>query len=119
MSLDLPPSEDEEEAAEMAEIRRKILASKPFAESVAETKVHKPTPVESAKVEGMQTTEPPAVDSDAESGSVEDEYDDFDQIANATPVTDKTGLAARERAKKLELASATFSRTSISAPKKW
>ena len=119
VSLDLPPSEDEEEAAEMAEIRRKILASKPFAESVSETKVEKIIPSEPAKDEAEIETEPPLVDSDAESGSAGDDYDDFDQIANATPVTDKTGLVARERAKKLEIASASFSRTTLSAPKRW
>ena len=118
VSLDLPPSEDEEEAAEMAEIRRKILASKPFAESVSQTKTEKPPSIEAAEGEAMVKSEPPAIDSDAESGSAE-EYDDFDQIANATLVTDKTGIVARERAKKLELASASFSRTQISAPKKW
>lgn len=119
VSLDLPSSEDEEEAAEMAEIRRKILASKPFAESVSETKPEQPTPRESAVDEAVIKNEPPADDSDAESGSAEEDFNDFDQIANATPVTDRTGIVARERAKKLELASASFSRATISAPKKW
>ena len=119
VSLELPPSEDEEEAAEMAEIRRKILASKPFAETVSETRPEKTLPQESAKNEAVPETEPPVVDSDAESGSAGEDFDDFDQIANATIVTDKTGIVARERAKKLELASASFSRTTISAPKKW
>jgi pre-rRNA-processing protein TSR3 len=118
--LDLPPSEDEEEAAEMAEIRRKILASKPFAEAMSEEKQqlqNMPEPPLSSEEKALHN-ELPAVDSDAESGT-DEEYDDFDQIANATPVTDKTGIVARERAKKLELASASFSRTSLSAPKRW
>jgi pre-rRNA-processing protein TSR3 len=127
--LELPPSEDEEdEEAEMAEIRRKILASRPFRDDFS-SEPHKTTEstpdANRSRVTAdtdVLTTEPPAllVDSDAESGSGgEEDYDDFDQIANATPVTDRTGIVARERQKKLELASASFSRTVVSAPKKW
>ena len=119
VSLDLPPSEDEEEAAEMAEIRRKILASKPFAESVSDSRSEKAAAHKPPQDEAVLKTEPAAVDSDAESGSAEDGFDDFDQIAIATVVTDKTGIVARERAKKLEMASVSFSRANISAPKKW
>lgn len=127
VSLMPPDTDDEDEEAEMAEIRRKILASKPFSESISsETRKNGP-PQASADTEttgsgsGMVTAEPSAalVDSDEESGSGEDDYDDFDQIANATPVTDRTGIVARERQKKLEQASASFSRTMVSAPKKW
>ena len=124
--LGLPPDDEDDEAA-MAEIRRKILASKPFSENF---------PAEPPKTNGQQlprhkksssgnltipTAEPPPqlVDSDAESGSAEEEYDDFDQIANATPITDRTGIFARERQKKMEQASASFSRTKFSAPRKW
>jgi pre-rRNA-processing protein TSR3 len=128
--LDFPPDEDDEdEEAEMAEIRRKILASKPFSESVpsAAADRKKESPQRDDKdVDSnvkMLTTEPPPAaalaESDAESGSGEEDYDDFDQIANATPVTDRTGIVARERQKKLEQASASFSRTIVSAPKKW
>ncbi len=120
VSLDMPPSEDEEEAAEMAEIRRKILASRPFADSVSDPK---PEPAPSIPPSKEKNPEVPPqqlpLDSDAESGSAEEDYDDFDQITNATPVTDKTGIVARERAKKLEVTSASFSRVQISAPKKW
>ncbi|RMZ82034.1 hypothetical protein DV737_g2323, partial [Chaetothyriales sp. CBS 132003] len=119
VSLDLPPSEDEEEEAEMAEIRRKILASKVFAQSGSYSKEDSQSPPVSQPSDPKMPTEPAAltIDSDAESGSVEAEYDDFDQIANATPVTDKTGILARERAKRLETASVSFSRTVLSAPK--
>ncbi|RMZ91104.1 hypothetical protein DV736_g1654, partial [Chaetothyriales sp. CBS 134916] len=119
VSLDLPPSEDEEEEAEMAEIRRKILASKAFADSGSYSKEDNRAPA-SQPSEAKIPIEQPAltIDSDAESGSVEAEYDDFDQIANATPVTDKTGILARERARALEMATVSFSRTVLSAPKK-
>lgn len=140
--LDLPPNSDEEdEEAEMAEIRRKVLASKPFQnpnpKAEDDTETHKvPTQQHAQAVrngnELASTSEPPApvllgADSDAESGSAdndEDDYDDFDQITNATPVTDRTGLNAKERAKKLErLAgagnSARYTSASLTAPKKW
>lgn len=126
---DFPPDEDDEdEEAEMAEIRRKILASKPFSDSIpSEDRKKEPPQQRQEDVDStatMLTTEPPAAtlplaESDAESGSGEEDYDDFDQIANATPVTDRTGIVARERQKKLEQASASFSRTIVSAPKKW
>lgn len=120
VSLDMPPiQDDEEEEAEMAEIRRKILASKTFAETKSYSKPGAGRPPEAAAEDQVLKTEPPGEDSDAESGSAEEDYDDFDQIANATPVTDRTGITARERAKKLETLSATFSRTEVSAPKRW
>jgi pre-rRNA-processing protein TSR3 len=115
--LDLPPDEeDEEEEAQMAEIRRKILASKPFQDPA--DSVEKAGPAPAANGDAVMKNEPPPVDSDAESGT-DEEYDDFDKIANATPVTDRTGLVARERAKKLEVASASFQRQVLSAPKRW
>lgn len=118
--LEMPPSEeDDEEEAEMAEIRRKVLASRPFQNPSAESK-DEPSATQTIarpKPDTILHNEPPPVDSDAESGS-EEEFDDFDQIANATPVTDRTGITARERQKKLEATSASFSRTILSAPKK-
>lgn len=127
VALDLPPDEeDEDEAAEMAEIRRKILASKPFAESLKSEPAVRNTPQSAVAGQVLGTTEAPSasqlqnlVDSDAESGSEEEDYDDFDQIANATTVTDRTGITARERQKKMEQASASFSRTIVTAPEKW
>jgi pre-rRNA-processing protein TSR3 len=119
VSLDLPPNEeDEEEAAQMEEIRRKILASKPFQDPNSAAKGVAATTPAPSKVDADVKDQPPLVDSDAESGS-EEEYDDFDQIANAVPVSDKTGIVARERTKKLELASASFQREVLSAPKRW
>jgi len=121
--LDLPPDEgDEDEEAEMAEIRRKILNSKPFAVSVSTAPTEKgrqPTKSGAQATAIHQANSPRLVDSDAESGSAEEDYDDFDQIANATPVTDRTGIVARERQRKLEQSSASFSRAELPAPRKW
>lgn len=119
-NLDLPPDEDDDEEEEMTHLRALVLKSRVFRDESAEDT----TPV-NGKISEIATsgvallkTEPPGADSDAESGSEED-YGDFDQIANATPVTDRTGITARERQRKLETASASFSRTVVSAPKKW
>lgn len=148
VALDLPPNSDEEdEEAQMAEIRRKILASKPFQnpnskadDSEEASKSH--TQIRAAAIQQgnsnpnllASTSEPSApvpvllgADSDAESGSADndsDTFDDFDQIANATPVTDRTGITAKERTKKLEKLAgagntARFVRAELSAPKKW
>ena len=141
--LEMPPDSDEEdEEAEMAEIRRKVLASRPFqnpnatAEEEQTTSKKAPTQQHAQALRNGNSlasmSEPPApvllgADSDAESGSAdndEDDFEDFDQIANATPVTDRTGLNAKERAKKLEKLAgagntARFTRAEVNAPRKW
>ena len=108
ISYDLPDEESDDEE-EMAELRRKVLASKPFQATDQE-----PSPLPENKLEGKQQ-----VESDAESGSEVSDHEDFDNIINATPVTDRTGIIARQRLKGLEQPSASFSRTVVSAPKKW
>jgi pre-rRNA-processing protein TSR3 len=105
-------SDDSDDEAEMAELRRQVLASKPFSNSshsdqkpVLE-KITRPIPVKD--------------DSDVEADSDNGEDDEFDDIINATPVTDRTGIEARQREKAREpIASVTFSRTVVGAPKKW
>jgi len=110
----MPPSDSEDEE-EMAELRRRVLAAKPFANPSVADKRKAP--------ERIARTEPLAKeDSDAESGSeIEDGEDDdeFDNIINATPVTDRAGIVAKQRQKKQDAVSASFSRTVIAAPSKW
>lgn len=154
----LPPtdhdSDAEAEEAEMAEIRRKILASKPFQNPNSSASNHNdddtPAPTEIHAQHTRQnnfpasTAEPPApsqsqsqrppipqllaADSDAESGSAnnDSDFDDFDRIANATTVTDRSGITAKERAKRLEKMSgagsshsARFVRAEVGAPRRW
>ncbi|KAL9109664.1 MAG: hypothetical protein Q9227_005702 [Pyrenula ochraceoflavens] len=105
------PESDEDDEEEMAELRRKVLASKPFAN---------PDPPAPKPDEVLKNEPPPPSqeDSDAESGSEDGNHDDFDSIVNATPVTDRTGILAKERQRKLENASASFSRTLLNAPKR-
>jgi pre-rRNA-processing protein TSR3 len=120
VQLNMPDSEDEDDGEEMAELRRKVLASKPFANPAVDKQpsgdIHIPEKQTSPDV--VVNTDPLAPDSDAESGTDNEDYDEFDQIANATPVTDRTGLTAKERQRKLDIASATFSRTVLPAPQK-
>jgi pre-rRNA-processing protein TSR3 len=117
----LPPADDDEE--EMAELRRRVLASKPFTNPTPDTS--KPAPERVSRP--VDSTALPT-DSDAESGSDigdEDqnaEDDEFDNIMNAAPVTDRAGITAAQRKRAMEKAgklSATFSRAVVTAPGKW
>ena len=118
--FDLPSEDDEEE---MAELRRRVLASKPFSNpSTSESDRKAPE-----RISRPSEPEKPLAlpeDSDAESGSdvggAED--DEFDNIMNAGPVTDRTGITAAQRKRAMEKEgklSATFSRAVVSAPSKW
>ena len=105
--LDLPDEPDDEE--EMADLRRRVLASRPFA-NPAEDK--KPIP------EKIQCPAARPVDSDSESGSETENNEAFDTIIDATPVNDRAGIAAAQRIRQDREASAVFSRSIIMAPKK-
>lgn len=109
--ISLPPSSDDEE--EMAELRRLVLASKPFSNS-NDT---------SQKLSPQKIAKPVATlkeDSEVEPDSDNGDDDEFDNIINATPVTDRIGLHAKRRERAHEpVASATFSRTVVGAPRKW
>lgn len=112
----LPPSDDEEE---MAELRRRVLASKPFANPSKSTADDERKAPEKVQRPAGQTL---PVDSDAESGSDIGDDDEFDSIMNAAPVTDRAGITATQRKKAMEKEgklSATFSRNVLTAPGKW
>lgn len=119
---ELPPDDDDEE--EMAELRRRVLASKPFSnpskssapaegERQAPTRIQRPSEAESKKSELPE-------DSDAESGSDigNEEDDEFDNIMNAAPITDRAGIQAAQRRRAMEKEgklSATFTRAIVDA----
>ena len=105
--MDLPQDSDDEE--EMAELRRRVLQSKPFSNPTPDIKQHP---------EKIPQPAPQILDSDAESGSDIADDEAFDHIIDATPVTDRTGIQAKQRLKQGN-SSAVFSRTSVDAPKKW
>lgn len=103
-------SDDSEDEEQMAEIRRKILSSKSF---------QNPSGSDKQQPEKIARPEPAYVDSDAESGSAGSEDEDFDKIINATTVTDRTGIQTIQRRQGKDTVTASFSRTEISAPKRW
>lgn len=113
----MPPDDDDEE--EMAELRRRVLASKPFVNPSKRPGEERQAP---EKIE--RPSEPDAraalpEDSDAESGSdIGAEDEDFDNIMNAAPITDRAGITAAQRKRAMEKEgklSATFSRAVINA----
>ena len=109
----LEDSNESDDAEEMAELRRRVLQSRPFANP--KSKDEKPLPERIARPKEL------LVDSDAESGSdIGGDDSAFDNIINATPVTDRTGIQAKERLKGRgdDHVSAVFSRTVIAAPQK-
>lgn len=120
----LPSSDDEEE---MAELRRRVLASKPFSNSMNASQENDRVIPERIQrpVDPVKTAQNILHDSDAESGSEIDggnEDDDFDNIMNAAPVTDRTGIAAAQRKRAMEKdgkLSMTYSRAEVKAPGKW
>ncbi|KAH8840518.1 hypothetical protein MCOR27_007018 [Pyricularia oryzae] len=120
-------SDDSDDDAAMEEIRRKVLASRPFAESSAAAKTgievddNKPAP---ASIPRPQPTTSNSnhfkpdleVEPDSDNGSEDDE---FDGIMSATPVTDRVGLAKLEKERaRAAITTRTFTSSSISAPRR-
>ncbi|KAI9786529.1 MAG: ribosome biogenesis protein tsr3 [Peltula sp. TS41687] len=107
-------SDDTEDEKEMAELRRKVLLSKPFVDSSNESDILD----RKAQVEKIARPEPPAVALEVEPDSDNGEDEDdalFDKIIDATPVTDRSGIQATQRSKAQDKVSATFSRTALNA----
>lgn len=104
-------SDDSEDEEQMAEIRRKILNSKSFQNPTVDDK---PQP---QKIQ-VSRPEPEYADSDAGSETAGSEDEAFDNIINATPMTDRTGIIAVQQRRGKEALSASISRTVISVPKK-
>jgi pre-rRNA-processing protein TSR3 len=110
----LPESEDDEE--EMAELRRRVLASKIF------TNPAPPEPESDDKKQperiAVNTTSTATAEEAAEAPGSDDGLDeDFDNIIKATPTTDRTGITAKERKKQgNNKFTATFTSASLIAP---
>lgn len=112
-TMNMPDSGDDEEQQEMAGLRKKVLASKPFSNpSIDQKPAPQRIPQPSGPVRGDSSD-------DAESGSDIGDNTAFDNIIDATPVTDRTGIQARQRLKgnNKQKISASFTRAEISAPK--
>jgi pre-rRNA-processing protein TSR3 len=116
-------SEDSDDEDTMAEIRRKVLASKTFANPNPDQQEEKkpatiPNPHQHQQQFKPNTNVQP--DSDNErSGSDDDgdEDDEFDNIIEATPVTDRIGLAKLEKERsQATVTTRTFSLNAVGAP---
>ena len=106
----LPPESDDEE--EMAALRARVLASKPFSNPNTDRAKTQPERI------ARPNPPPPLEDSDAESGSDIGDDAAFDNIIDATPVTDRTGIQAKQRLRNDPNPSAVFSRSVVNAPRK-
>lgn len=111
-------SDDSDDEAQMEEIRRKILASKPFQDKATDRvepkKAPELIPQPDQKFKPDSDAEP-----DSDNGSDDGDDDEFDDIINATPVTDRIGLAKLEKERaKYTTTSRTFSSSTVSAPKR-
>jgi pre-rRNA-processing protein TSR3 len=106
--------DDDDEDAEMEEIRRKVLASKPFATTEE--------PSQKKKLESISRPQPDKfeLDSEVEPDSDNGDGDDeFDNIIGAVPVTDRVGLSKLEKERaKAHVTSRTFMSSTVPAPKR-
>jgi pre-rRNA-processing protein TSR3 len=108
-------SNDDEE--EMAEIRRKVLASKTFANAPEKKPLATPKPsgLDSNRLQVDEDAQP-----DSDNGSDGSDNDDFDNIIEATPVTDRIGLAKLEKERaQAARTTKTFSANNVPAPGRW
>lgn len=105
---DLPEESDDEE--EMAELRRKVLNSKPF-QDLKQPDTQPPN-------ETIQKPQPSdqKVDAGSDCEEASDDGDDedvaFDRVIDATTTTDRTGILAMQRQRKQQEKGLAFSRNS-------
>ncbi|KAI1435811.1 hypothetical protein GGR50DRAFT_275472 [Xylaria sp. CBS 124048] len=114
--------EDEDDADDMAEIRRKILASKPFA-NLDEGEERKPKPQTIPVPQAQKFQVDSDMEPDSDNGDSDDDGGDdeaFDNIIDATPITDRTGLAKLEKEReKATITTRTFTSGAVTAPRRW
>lgn len=109
-------SDDSDDDAAMEEIRKKVLASRTFANP--EGAADKKRPETIPRPQNHQRLK---VDDEAEPDSDNGEDDDeLDNILEATPMTDRIGLAKLERERaQAAIMTKTFTSGGVSAPKRW
>lgn len=117
---DLP--DDSEEEREMAELRRRVLASKPFQNPTTKTESddedQKKAPQRIPRTEPAPTSAHQDKDDESD-GKEPDGVDDdeFDSFMAAQPTTDRTGITSKQRKKDMDAKyKATFSSGSVKAP---
>ena len=97
-----PNDDDDDDEEEMADLRRRVLRAKPFSNPTTTTAAAndndaKPQPTRISHPRPLRR--PVESDSESVSGDEGEEGDNsaFDNIMNATPVTDRLGIVAKER----------------------
>ncbi|XEV06636.1 hypothetical protein FSHL1_011923 [Fusarium sambucinum] len=113
-------SDDSDDEDAMAEIRRKVLASKTFS-NPNEQEDKKPATIPNPHQQQQQFKPNTSVqpDSDNERSGSDDDDDEFDNIIEATPVTDRIGLAKLEKERsQATRTTRTFSSNAVGAPYK-
>jgi len=126
-SLPVESEDEEDDDGQLEDIRRKILASKPF-ENLGDTTERGEPRAKSSQPQIMQVDTRIQPDSDNEPDSddtsrdEDDEDDDdlFDRIIEATPITDRMGLSRLEKERVLARSNITktFSSAAVAAPKR-
>ncbi|KAJ6440911.1 RLI and DUF367 domain-containingprotein [Purpureocillium lavendulum] len=139
-------SDDSDDEAAMAEIRRKVLASKTFSNPNPDPHDHHdhdagdddrdrkpatiPRPAQRQQYKADLEIQPDSDNGEDSDGSGlgegadgdhdDDDDDAFDNIIEATPVTDKIGLAKLEKERRqATTTSRTYSSNVVSAPNRW
>jgi pre-rRNA-processing protein TSR3 len=102
--FELPPESDDEE--EMAELRRKVLNSRPFAtfgdkDDKDDKKAPERIVVNAPPPPPVNTVSKKVEEEESEDQSGEED-DEFDNIISAAPVPDRSGIAAIEKARNRE-----------------
>lgn len=108
-------SDDSDDDAAMEEIRRKVLASKTFTNPESSSDKKK-APATIPRPQNLQVASD--VEPDSDNGSdLDGDNDEFDNIIEATPVTDRIGLKKLEKEReRAAITTRTFSSNSVSAP---
>lgn len=118
------PSDSDSDGA-MEEIRRKVLASRTFAnpdEKKPLATIPRPTGRFSVDTDARPDSDNDDAGShdDDDDGDVAGRDDAFDEIMEATPVTDRVGLQRLEREReKAAVVRGTFSSGAVNAPTRW
>ncbi|TQS34850.1 hypothetical protein Golomagni_04752 [Golovinomyces magnicellulatus] len=89
---------DDDNEEEMVELRRKVLASKPFSDPI--------TIERNSRIERISR---PISKEESYTEANDGDDDEFDRIIDATPVTDRTGIMAKQKAKFEPYSRAAFS----------
>ncbi|EWZ47779.1 uncharacterized protein FOBCDRAFT_16231 [Fusarium oxysporum Fo47] len=113
-------SDDSDDEDAMAEIRRKVLASKTFTNPNQQDDKKPaiiPNPHQHQQQFRPNTSVQPDSDNERSGSEDDDDDDEFDNIIEATPVTDRIGLAKLEKERnQATITTRTFSSNAVGAP---